>query len=115
MNLTVYHLKNCDTCKKAIKALEAAGHTLDLVDVRGDGIDAKLLSTFAKSVGFDALLNTRSTTWRNLDDASKENVDEAKAIALMAEHPTLMKRPVIDANGSITVGWTKPVQEGFLG
>jgi len=115
MKLTVYHLKTCDTCRKAIKALQAAGHDLSLIDVRADGVPAAELTRIEKAVGWEKLLNTRSTTWRGLADSDKADMDAAKAIALMGEHPTLIKRPVIDRNNSeggalISVGWTKDVQ-----
>lgn len=114
MTLTVYHLKTCDTCRKAIKTLEAAGKTLTLIDVRADGISAQKLSELEKVVGFDKLLNTRSTTWRGLDEADKAALTSEKALALMGEHPTLIKRPVIDDGDAVTVGWTKDVQANYL-
>ena len=92
MTLTIYHLKTCDTCRKAIKAVKAAGHDPALVDVRADGIPADTLNTIIKAVGWDALLNTRSTTWRGLSEADKADMNEAKASALMNAHPTLIKR-----------------------
>lgn len=115
MKLTIYHLKTCDTCRKAIKALQGAGHNLTLIDVRADGVPAAKLARLEKAVGWEKLLNTRSTTWRSLSDADKANMDATKAIRLMSEHPTLIKRPVIARNNSeggalITVGWTKEVQ-----
>jgi len=110
MKLTVYHLKTCDTCRKAIKTMQAAGHDLTLIDVRADGVPAADLSRIEKAVGWEKCLNTRSTTWRELDDADKANMNAAKAITLMSEHPTLIKRPVIDRGALITVGWTKDVQ-----
>ena len=110
MKLTVYHLKTCDTCRKAIKAMTAAGHELTLIDVRADGVPSNELSLIEKAVGWEKLLNTRSTTWRGLSDADKADMHSAKAIALMSEHPTLIKRPVIKRDALITVGWTKEVQ-----
>ena len=115
MRLTVYHLKTCDICRKAIKALEAAGHELTPIDVRADGVPATDLARFEKAVGWEKLLNTRSTTWRGLEAADKADMSAGKAIALMSEHPTLIKRPVIERHDSqggalITVGWTKDVQ-----
>lgn len=110
MKLTVYHLKTCDSCRKAIKALQAAGHDLTLIDVRADGVPNADLTRIAEAVGWEKLLNTRSTTWRGLDDSDKAELDVAKAIALMSEHPTLIKRPVIDRGALVTVGWTKDVQ-----
>ena len=111
MSLTVYHLKTCDTCRKAIKAMTAAGHELSLIDVRADGVPAGELARIEKAVGWDKLLNTRSTTWRGLNENDKADMDTSKATALMTEHPTLIKRPVIIREaGDITVGWTKEVQ-----
>ena len=110
MKLTVYHLKTCDTCRKAIKAMTAAGHELTLIDVRADGVPSADLVRIEKAVGWEKLLNTRSTTWRGLSDEDKADMGSGKAIALMGEHPTLIKRPVIDRGALITVGWTKDVQ-----
>jgi len=110
MKLTVYHLKTCDTCRKAIKALQAAGHELALIDVRADGVPTAELTRIENAVGWEKLLNTRSTTWRGLEAADKADMDAAKAIALIGEHPTLIKRPVIKRGALITVGWTKDVQ-----
>ena len=110
MKLTVYHLKTCDTCRKAIKTLGAAGHELTLIDVRADGVPEAVLTRISGSVDWEKLLNTRSTTWRGLSEDDKTNINEAKAIALMLEHRTLIKRPVIDRGALITVGWTKDVQ-----
>ena len=114
LELTVYHLKNCDTCKKAIKALESAGHQLALIDVRADGVPAEVLAEIEKSVGYEALMNTRSTTWRGLDDVDKQDMTREKALKLTGAHSTLIKRPVIVSGSSITVGWTKDVQANWV-
>ncbi len=114
--MKVYGLKNCDTCKKARKALEAAGESVDFHDVRADGVTTTQIANWAKAAGWEKLLNKSSTTWRGLSDAEKDGVTEKKALALMAEHPTLIKRPVIE-NGptQVFVGWSKDVQEKLLG
>jgi len=114
MTLTVYHLKTCDTCRKAIKALHGAGHDLTLIDVRADGVHSDKLQRMAKTVGYETLLNTRSTTWRGLSDADKLDMNHDKAIQLMATHPTLIKRPVIDTGAQIYVGWKPDIQAQFL-
>lgn len=114
MTLTVYHLKTCDTCRKAIKSLEAAGHSLKLIDVRADGVPVDDLKSIESVVGWQVLLNTRSTTWRGLSDAEKADMDASKALDLMAAHPTLIKRPVIQNGDTITVGWAKPTQDIYL-
>lgn len=121
MRLTVYHLKNCDTCKKAIKALGAAGHEITLIDVRADGVEASELRRICETVGYEVALNTRSTTWRGLSDAEKSDIILQKAIELMGEHPTLIKRPVIvqevgDGKNTelITVGWSPEIQANYI-
>ena len=112
-DITVYHLKTCDTCRKALKALSAAGHNITAIDVRADGIEAARLEEIAKAVGWEALLNTRSTTWRGLSDAEKSDMEGSKALALMSQHPTLIKRPVI-IGAQTTAGWTKLQQTMWL-
>lgn len=114
MKLTVYHLKSCDTCRKAIKALTAAGHDLVCVDVRADGVPEAKLKHILSEVGVATLLNTRSTTWRGLDAAAKADMSDEKALALMTEHPTLMKRPVIDTGSAVSAGWSKAQQDVYL-
>lgn len=109
MTLTVYHLKSCDTCRKAIKALQASGYDLNLVDVRADGVDQSVLQALVATHGWEVALNRRSTTWRALSDADKSDVTDEKAIALMMEYPTLLKRPVIVSDNQTTIGWAKDV------
>jgi len=108
MSITLYGLKTCDTCKKARKALEAAGHDITYIDVRSDGVPADKLAAFQGLFG-DALTNTRSTTWRGLDAAARAR----PALELMAENPTLMKRPVIETETETYLGWGKDVQAQF--
>lgn len=113
MSLTVYHLKTCDSCRKALKALAAAGHEITAVDIRADGMPQAELATVMATLGWEAVLNTRSTTWRGLSEADKTDMTEAKALTLMAAHPTLIKRPVI-IGAQTSVGWTKTQQEIWL-
>lgn len=114
MTLRVYHLKSCDTCRKAIKTLKESYPDLELTDVRADGVAEETLHTWIKQVGYDPLLNTRSTTWRALDDSVKSDMDEEKALSLLSKHPTLIKRPVITDGKTITVGWKTDAQEVWL-
>ncbi len=111
--MKLYHLKTCDTCRKAIKALRAAGHELELHDVRADGLDPSTLATLEAALGFEALVNKKSTTWRGLSDTEKSGLTRETALALLLEHPTLMKRPVIQNGDAYSVGWTKDVQASF--
>lgn len=105
-----FGLKSCDTCRKALKALTATGYTPEVIDVRADGLSdrdrATIIAEFA-----DAALNRASTTWRRLSDAEKA----ADPAELLAAHPTLMKRPVIEADGTWTIGWKADVQAKYLG
>ncbi len=112
--MRIWHLKTCDTCRKAIKALQGAGHEPELIDVRADGVDSATVERLMVAAGREKLLNTRSTTWRGLDDAERVDLDDAKAVALMFAHPTLIKRPVIEVDGTVYVGWTKDVQAVVL-
>ena len=111
--MKVYHLKACDTCRKAIKALQSAGHDLDLHDVRGDGLNVEVVEALEVALGYETLVNKRSTTWRGLEDGVKANLDRTTAISLLMEHPTLMKRPVIQSGEEYTIGWTKDVQAKY--
>lgn len=112
-NLTLYGLKNCDTCKKAMAALNKAGHDVVLADIRaGTDLETKV-PKWLKAAGPDALVNKRSTTWRALSQADKAAVEQGKAEALLIANPTLIKRPVIEAGPDIYAGWTKDVQAVF--
>jgi len=101
----LYGLKNCDTCRKAIKSLPQAV----FVDVRSEGVPADILQKAHEKFGA-ALLNTRSTTWRQLDEAERQK----PALELLADHPTLMKRPLIDADGELFLSWSKDVQAALV-
>ncbi|MEM8791869.1 MAG: Spx/MgsR family RNA polymerase-binding regulatory protein [Pseudomonadota bacterium] len=110
-----YGLKTCDTCKKALKALEGAGKAPEVVDVRADGVARDALAGWLAALGPEVLVNTRSTTWRGLDDAERSKASTAEgALDLLLAHPTLMKRPVIVDGDQVHVGWTKAVQDAVL-
>ncbi|MEM1164200.1 MAG: ArsC/Spx/MgsR family protein [Pseudomonadota bacterium] len=114
--ITVYALKTCDTCRKALKAIEASGTAFDVVDVRADGIPADAMQRITQAVGPDGLVNRRSTTWRGLEDGVRADaMDPAKTASVLSEHPTLMKRPVIVSGDAVHVGWTADVQKAVLG
>ena len=113
--ITVYGIKNCDTCRKALKWLAAEGIEHRFHDFRVDGLDAASLSGWVKAAGWEKLLNRRGTTWRNLSDAEKDGVDEAKAEALMEGNPTLIKRPVFETGGEVLVGFSADEQAALKG
>lgn len=103
--ITVYGLKNCDTCRKALGWLKAEGIAHRFHDVRADGITQSDIARFAKAVGWEKLLNKASTTWRELSDREKDDLTGPRALALMAAHPALIKRPVFEAGSKIVVGF----------
>jgi arsenate reductase len=102
--IVVTGLKNCDTCRNAMKWLKTEGIDARLHDLRADGLEAAALERWIGAVGWETLLNPRGTTWRGLSDADKADVDAAKAKALMLAHPALIKRPVVEAKGRVLVG-----------
>ncbi|MBL4853405.1 Spx/MgsR family RNA polymerase-binding regulatory protein [bacterium AH-315-J19] len=108
--MNFYGLKTCDTCRKAQKELRAAGREFTAIDVRADGVSADKLREWTQAIDWKKLLNTRSTTWRNLDAKDKDNIDATTAIRLMAANPTLIKRPVIEVDEDVLVGWTAEIK-----
>src|SRR3569623_1677238 len=106
---TMYGIPNCDTIKKARTWLETHKVAFDFHDNKKAGIDKATLEGWTKKVGWEVLLNRAGTTFKKLPDADKDNVTEKKAIALMLAQPSMIKRPVLEAKGKITVGF-KPEQ-----
>ena len=98
--LTMYGIKNCDTLKKARRWLEAHQIEYRFHDYRADGLERAQLDTFIAELGWQALLNTRGTTWRKLDESLRNSIDNADAAAaLMLEMPAIIKRPLLCAPG----------------
>ena len=113
--MKVFGLKTCDTCRKVRKKLDAAKVAYEFHDVREDGVTKAQISRWAKKAGWEKMLNKSSTTWRALPDADKMGLGEAKAVALMAAHPTLMKRPIIERGDTeVFVGWSKEVEAAVI-
>ena len=103
--MTLYGIKNCDTVKKARKWLESNNHSVPFHDFREQGLDQDTLTAWVQTIGWEALLNKRSTSFRALEDADKQDLDEAKATRLMLANPTLIKRPVLATDGKVMVGF----------
>jgi arsenate reductase len=111
MSLTVYGIPNCDTVKKARVWLADKGQDFAFHDFRKDGLSEDMVLRWLTAQPMDTLLNKRGTSWRKLPDADKANEDEAHLVALMVANPTLIKRPVIEAGGQVTVGFTVAVKD----
>ena len=104
--MKLYGLKNCDSCKKALSQLRAAGRDIEFFDIRTDPLDQSQIADLLTRHGDQLVLNRKSTTWRNL--AAADRLLSPKT--LLALHPTLIKRPVIFHNDTSYVGWGQDVQ-----
>ena len=104
-NVTIYGLGTCDTTRAARKWLDAHGIAHAFHDVRSDGLTKARVEGWVKALGWEKVLNKASTTWRELPEADKAGVDQARAIALLLAHPTLVKRPVLDRGGELSLGF----------
>ncbi|WP_170603835.1 ArsC/Spx/MgsR family protein [Ruegeria arenilitoris] len=102
--MRLYGLKTCDTCRKALKVISK----IEFVDVRAQGVPDEVMQKALKNFG-KALLNTRSTTWRELDEKARQQPIEV----LLQEYPTLMKRPLIESDGNLFLGWTEETRKGL--
>jgi arsenate reductase len=110
-SVTIYGIKNCDTMKKARAWLDKRQVPYIFHDYKSEGVAKSDLETWAKQVGWEVLLNRAGTTFRQLPEKDKANVTEKKALALMCDQPSTIKRPVLDAGGKITVGFKPEIYE----
>lgn len=103
--VTIYGIKNCDTMKRARDWLDAHGVAHDFHDYKAKGIDRGKLESWVRAVGWQTLLNRAGTTFRKLPDHDREIVSQDKAIRLMLEQPSMIKRPVLEKGSKILVGF----------
>ncbi len=103
--IKMYGIPNCDTIKKARKWLDAHGVEFEFHDYKKAGVPETDLKKWSKQVGWEVLLNRRGTTWRKLDDKTKDSINEAAAIKLMLAQPSIIKRPVLVAGKTVLVGF----------
>ncbi|QND49266.1 ArsC family reductase [Rhizobium lusitanum] len=105
MTITIYGIKNCDTMKKARTWLESHGIAYDFHDYKAAGIDRDHLERWTTEAGWEIVLNRAGTTFRALPEESRADLTRDKAIALMLAQPSMIKRPVLDADGKLLVGF----------
>jgi arsenate reductase len=110
--ITIYGIKNCDTMKKARAWLDKRGVAYDFHDYKGAGIDRERLERWSRKVGWETLLNRAGTTFRKLPEKDKAGLDAGKALTLMLDQPSMIKRPVLDlGGGKIVVGFSPDLYE----
>ncbi|MEP7311590.1 MAG: ArsC family reductase [Pseudomonadota bacterium] len=105
MKTTIYGIPNCDTMKKARGWLESHSVPYDFHNYKVSGIERAKLAAWSKVVGWETLLNRSGTTFRKLPDSARQDIDEAQALRLMVEQPSLIKRPVLEQGKTLLVGF----------
>jgi len=113
MSVSIYGIKTCDTCRKARQWLSNAGIAHDWVDLREDGVDRQRLEDWRAALGDDALLNKRSKTWRDFD-SDQRAAAEADPVAVLVDHPTLVKRPILETATATLAGFSAARYEAAL-
>jgi len=114
--MKLYGIPNCTTVKKARAWLAEHGHDVPFHDFKKQGVDAAWLHEVCRQTGWQALLNTRGTTWRKLSDAEKAAAgDEAGAIELMLTQPSVIKRPVLELDGRYHLGFAEDQYQALFG
>ena len=114
MSVTLYGIPNCDTVRKARRWLDERGIDYAFHDYKKLGADPAKLTRWANEKGWEKVLNHRGTTFRKLRDEAKTDLDAAKAVALMEAHPSAIKRPVVECEGSLLVGFDPDEWEAAL-
>jgi arsenate reductase len=102
---TIYGIKNCDTMKKAFAWLDAHGVEYAFHDYKRAGVPADRLAAWAKSAGWERLVNTRGPTWRKIPEESRSGLDETRALKLLQQHSSAIKRPVLEYGKTVLVGF----------
>lgn len=115
MAITMYGIKNCDAIKKARDWLADHGRAYEFHDYKASGIDKQKLQGWVDKLGWEILLNRAGTTFKKLPDADKAGIDAARAIALMEAQPSMIKRPVLDVDGDLLVGFKPDLYQTKLG
>jgi len=115
MKNTLYGIPNCDTVKRARTWLAAQGHAFTFHDFKKQGLERATAAAWLEQLDWDVLVNRKGTTWRNLPDERKAAVtDKATALELVLEQPSVIKRPVLDRDGTFSVGFSEAqYQEKF--
>ena len=115
MNMTLYGIPNCDTVKKARTWLAAQGHDVVFHDFKKQSLERATAAAWLEQRDWEVLVNRKGTTWRNLPDERKAAVnDKASALALMLEQPSVIKRPVLERAGKVSVGFSDALYQDLF-
>ena len=114
MTIHLYGIPNCDTVKKARSWLEAKGLEYIFHDYKKESVDPARVANWVEAKGLDTVLNRRGTTFRKLSDADKAAIDTGAAVSVMVQQPSLIKRPVVEHDGGILVGFKQDDWEAVL-
>lgn len=112
--MIIYGISNCDTVKKAKNWLDSRNIDYQFHDFRKDGINKDIIDVWLNTVAWGKILNKRSTSWRNLDASTQQAINATNVVDLLIENPTLIKRPVMDVNDIITVGFNSDTYQGIF-
>ncbi len=112
--MIVYGIKSCESCRRAIRFLEARNIDHRFHDVREDGIDIRMLERWAGRIDWEKLLNKKSLTWRKIPEVDRRNMTRSRAFTEMLDKPTLIKRPVLEHEAFIAVGFSEERFDEFL-
>ena len=110
----IYGIKNCSTMKKAFAWCDAQGVEYAFHDYRKEGLDSARLVQWCQHLGWKSMLNTRGTTWRKLTPQQQAISTQSQAVALMLEHPSLIKRPVVETGSQLLVGFDPQIFASFV-
>ena len=113
MAIAIYGIKNCDTMKKAFAWLDKRGIAYDFHDYKKAGVTKAQLTKWCRAAGWETVLNRAGPTFRKLPDTDKQNLTQEKAIALMIDNPSMIKRPVLEKGAALEIGF-KPERYAAL-
>jgi arsenate reductase len=113
--MIIYGIKNCNTVKKALNWLNENQVTYEFHDFKKSGISAEKLKVWSEQAGYEKFLNKQGLTWKQLDPQVKSSIDsEEKALALLAEKTSMIKRPVIEKDGFLYFGFDEEVYKNYF-
>lgn len=114
MSITLFGINNCDTVKKARRWLDDHEVKYQFHDVRADGLDPTIVTSWLTQLGCEKVVNKRSTTWKQLDETQRNQLDNKTALALILQHPTLIKRPLLEGDDILEVGFKAELYQSLF-